>query len=147
MSCSCELVAVAKCWMRFSSALCAHSFDLCALDSNAQRDIYGQLPPHFTAWPTPGLWQVLMSLHNISPMIINLYVFPPIVLVGPLVRFLLDCAHINVTAVVFDVYPQQYWWPMLQARAIDPSVVLFPSPAGFADRPLQYDLWAFRCTW
>ena len=66
-----------------------HSFDLCALDSNA--------------WPTPQsagvnvFAQYLLENHN-------LYVFPPIVLVGPFLRFLLNAAHIRTTIVVFDIY-------------------------------------------
>ena len=129
-----------------------HSFDLCALDSNAERDAAGFVLPH-TPWPTPQSAGVNVSAQHL-PENHNLYVFPPIVLVGLFLRFLLDAAHVRITIVVFDIYPRRYWWPILQSRSIDSlqlghkndiSTLLFPSPRGFASRLLQYDLRAFRC--
>lgn len=86
----------------------------------------------------------------------SLYIFPPMILVGPVLRFLLDFAQIRVTIVLFDAHPRRYSRPLLQSRSVyslclgkrgDSSVLLFPSSAGFVPRPLQYDLLAFRCAW
>ena len=66
----------------------------------------------------------------------NAYVFPPFILVGPLLRFL-DKALFSFTIVVPKLSPLPYWWPLIQARAshfvilgrkADHDIVLFPSP-------------------
>lgn len=132
-----------------------HDLDLCALDSNAQTNHEGVSLPHFTPWPTPNSSGVNLFAQRI-PEDLNLYIFPPIVLVGPVLRFLTDAPHLSVTIVVYDVHPRRYWWPLLHSRSIDSlllgkkgdsSVLLFPSPSGFAPRPLQYDLIVFRWVW
>ena len=91
-----------------------HDFDLCALDSNAQRDREGHVLPHFTPWPTPAASDVNIFAQRLSEER-NLYVFPPMVLVGPVLHFLMQSTHINVTMIVFDVHPRRYWWPLLRS--------------------------------
>ena len=119
-----------------------HDFDLCALDSNAQRDREGHVLPHFTPGPTPASSGVNIFAQGVSKER-NLYVFPPMVFLGPVLRFLLQSTHINVTMIVFDVHPRRYWWPLLRSRSVDSfvlgkkgdsSVLLFPSSIGFSPR-------------
>lgn len=142
-------------WAKVQRRYGPHAFDLCALDSNAVRDTEGNALPHFTPWPTPHSAGVNLFAQQI-PDDLNLYSFPPIVLVGPILRLLMDLPHVSVTMVVFDIHPRRYWWPLVQARSVDSlllgrsgdiSVLLFPSTAGFVPRPLQYDLYAVRCVW
>lgn len=68
-----------------------HTCDLMALDSNAMRDRQGEPLPHFTPYASPGssgvnVFSQDLSLH--SAILQKAYVFPPLVLVGPLLRFL-----------------------------------------------------------
>lgn len=91
-------------WSLVEQAYGPHIFDPCALDSNAQRDEVGGVLPYFTPWPTLESAGMNVVAQHI-PTDRNLYVFPPIVLTGLLLRFLLDSAHIIVTIVVFDLYP------------------------------------------
>lgn len=78
-------------------------------------------------------------------------------LVGSLLRFLLDQRkHISFTIIVFDLLPRKYWWALLHSLAVDryrvglqgcSNTLLFPirNLLGFHPKPLQWDLWAFRC--
>lgn len=133
-----------------------HTFDLMALDSNCRKDASGNLLPHFTPWATP-----LSSGVNVFSQPIpsgdNLYAFPPFVLIGPLLRFLMyQRKSIRFTVVVPDRHPRQFWWAILRSISVDRHCIghrgckrtlLFPSrqPPEFLARPLQWDLWAFRC--
>lgn len=133
-----------------------HSFDLMALDSNCRRDSGGNLLPHYTPWDTPFSSGVNVFSQPIASDG-NLYVFPPFVLIGPLLRFLLDLQKpIRFTIVVPDRRPRAFWWALLSSIAIDRCCIgrrgcsrtlLFPSRQSteFLARPLQWDLWAFRC--
>jgi ribonuclease HI len=69
-------------WSRVQRAYGPHDFDLCALDSNAVFGHDGHYLPHFTPWPTPNSSGVNVFAQEIQQDL-NLYVFPPIVLVGP----------------------------------------------------------------
>ena len=101
-------------WLVLQHRYGPHDFDLCALDSNAQRDREGHVLPHFTPWPTPAASDVNIFAQRLSEER-NLYVFPPMVLVGPVLHFLMQSTHINVTMIVFDVHPRRYWWPLLRS--------------------------------
>ena len=145
-------------WAQVQSSVGPHMFDLMSLDSNCCRGGDGNFLPHYSPWPTPYssgtnvFAQPIPSGHNI-------YVFPPFVLVGPLLRYFLDqrqhFAFISFTLPP-RLYPCRYWWAILQPLAIDslllgrkgdPSVLQFPSRSSpdFTARPLPWDLWAFRC--
>ena len=133
-----------------------HTFDLTSLDSNCSRGRDGNFLPHYSPWPTPNssgtnvFAQLIPSGHNI-------YVFPPFILVGPLLHYFLDQhQRFAFTIIVPRLYPCRYWWAILQALVIDslllrrkgdPSVLQFPSSSSpvFTARPLPLDLWAFRC--
>eukprot|EP00794_Sanderia_malayensis_P000797 gene797-88_t len=84
----------------------------------------------------------------------NYYIFPPIVLIGPLLKFLKD-SPIRVTFLAFDVSPRKFWWPLINSYAADScllgknglqDVIFFPpdKKLGWHTRPLPWDLHAFR---
>lgn len=60
-----------------------------SLDSNCRKDKSGNLLPHFSLWPTPNSSGVNVCAQPL-PLENNVYVFPPFVLVGPLLRFFFD---------------------------------------------------------
>ena len=45
------------------------------------------------------------------------YVFPLLILVGPVLRFLQSFKQ-SCTIVVLVIYPRNYWWPLLQYRSV-----------------------------
>ncbi|KAK3744016.1 hypothetical protein QZH41_004826 [Actinostola sp. cb2023] len=74
-------------WLRVEQLFGPHTIDLMALDSNTQLDVNGNPLKHFSPWFTP-----LSAGVNVFAQVIdgleNAYVFPPFVLVAPLLRFL-----------------------------------------------------------
>ena len=111
----------------------------------------GQAPlKHFTPFASPASHGVNLFAQHISP-VENAYVFPPFVMVEPVLRFLRE---VTFTIVVPKLNPILYWWPILQARAThcvtlgrkgDMGVLFFPGAQGsFHTRPLQWDSMAFR---
>lgn len=142
-----------KPWEQLESRWGPHTFDLMALDSNVQRDQAGAPLPHFTPWPTQNSSGINVFSQDVSS-IGNIYVFPPLALVGPLLRFLPSTNGPQITFVTLDVRPRRYWWAKLVKRCCDSihlgekgasNVLLFPSAnEGFSYRPLPWDLWAFR---
>lgn len=143
-------------WALVERCFGPHSFDLMALDCNCQKSSNGTPLPHFSPWPTPGSSGVNAFSHPL-PQGHNIYVFPPFVLLGPLLRCIIDqCFHGVFTLVVPDLRPRRFWWATLQPFIVeslllgkkgDPNVLLFPgqSSSVWTHRPLQWDLWAFRC--
>lgn len=149
-----DVTLSSKSWGLVQQAFGPHTLDLMALPSNAMCDRSGRPLRFFSPSPvkesagTNVFAQTLTSADNA-------YVFPPFVLVGPLLRFLSsqDCAF---TIVVPDLYPKKYWWPVLERAATasfrlgrkgDPSVLLYPDKSNsvaWKARPLLWDLWAFR---
>ncbi|KAK3752000.1 hypothetical protein QZH41_010970 [Actinostola sp. cb2023] len=136
-----------------------HSIDLMALDSNTQDGKDGKPLPHFTPYPMPGSSGVDIFAQDLSspesdPLLRNLYVSPPIILIGPVIRLLQE-NNCSSTIVIPDVRPRRYWWPTLnhvartslrlasrgQLGAIRPP----PSKEGYrSEFNLPWDLWAFR---
>jgi len=117
-----------------------HTFDLMALGSNARVGRNGETLPHFTAFPSP-------CSSGVNP-----YVFPPLNLIGPVVRFLCGF-RVPFTIVVPVVHPVPFWWPWLMgfvsARLLlgspgDLGVLKFPSKSGFRLVPSPVSLWACR---
>jgi hypothetical protein len=130
-----------------------HTCDLMALDSNAMSDLAGQILPHFT--PSPGSAGVNFFAQNFSQhqdIMQFPYVFPPAVLVGPVLSVLCSLRQ-PCTIVVIDAYPRQYWWPLLVSRSRkslklalkdESGVLLVPSNNGWVPHPgLPGDLWVF----
>lgn len=140
-------------WGRLQSKWGPHSVDLMALDSNVQRNRDGCPLKHFSPWPTEFSKGVNVFAQTISPRE-NAYVFPPLVLVGPVLRFLSSQRLQKVTVVVPDVQPRRYWWALLVNRCKEAVLLgrkgscgplLFPTRGkGFEATPLSWDLWAFR---
>ena len=143
-------------WLSLERLFGPHSFDLMSLDSNCQKDINGNPLPHYTPWATPGSAGINVFA-NPLPVGRNIYVFPPFLLLGPLLRYVVDQEfHGAFTLIVPDIRPRPYWWATIQAFLVDQfllgkkgssSVLLFPSQNSqeWLPRPLQWDLWAFRC--
>ena len=112
--------------------------------------------PHFTPCHTLESSGINVFAQQL-PVRGNLYAFPPFVLISPLLRFFIDKNYQHpFTIIVPDIQPRRYWCALLQATSIDrfllgrkgdDSVLFFPSAAtpGWFPRPLQWDLWAFRC--
>ena len=68
-----------------------HTFDLMSLDSNVQKDLSGNNLPHFTPVSSPGSAGVnffAQDLTAFGSLMQCPYVFPPPVLVGPVLRYL-----------------------------------------------------------
>lgn len=133
-----------------------HTFDLMALDSNVMKDRRGKPLPHFTPFPSPessGVNVFAQDLRQHTDVLQRAYVFPPLVLVGPLLRFL-ERFRQSCTVVILDTYPKKYWWPVLRHRSCqsfklasegDTTALLMPSKHGWVAHPgLPGDLWAFR---
>ena len=132
-----------------------HSCDLMSLDSNVMKDTNGNDLPHFTPFPSPGSSGVNIFAQDLTQhglMMRHPYVFPPLVLVGPLLRFL-ELHQQAFTIVILDIYPRKYWWPLLHSRAIkvlklaskgDQGALLLPTRKGWVpQRCIPGDLWAF----
>ena len=133
-----------------------HSCDLMALDSNTMPDRLGCPLPHFTPYPSPcsiGVNLLAQDLTQFSAVMQRPYVFPPDVLVGPVLGFLRSYRQ-SCTVVVLDIYPRKYWWPILQrlssktrklAGAGDSQALLLPSKEGWSSESgIPGDLWAFQ---
>ncbi|KAK2564434.1 hypothetical protein P5673_011865, partial [Acropora cervicornis] len=68
-----------------------HTFDLMSLDSNVPKDCFGNSLPHFTPVPFPGSAGVnffAQDLTTFEPLMQCPYVFPPPVLVSPVLSYL-----------------------------------------------------------
>ena len=76
-------------WLSLERLFGPHSFDLMSLDSNCQKDVYGNPLPHYTPWATPGSAGINVFA-NPLPAGHNIYVFPPFVLLGALLRYVVD---------------------------------------------------------
>ena len=91
-----------------------------ALDSNVMIDICGKPLPHFTPHPTPNSLGVNLFAQDLSlfgPLMRLPYVFPPLILVGPLLCLLRQFQQ-SCTMVILDLYPRRYWWPILQRVSV-----------------------------
>ena len=122
-------------WSKVQQVFGPHTIDLMSLDSNVQIDEKGMPLRHFTPVYTP-----MFSGINVFAQVIsrdeNAYVFPPFVMMGPLLRFLLQ-ARISVTIIAPQLSPIPYWWLILKGASSDSfllgskgkrGVLLFPSP-------------------
>ena len=123
-----------------------------ALPTNVMRDQSGKPLKFFSPFPTiSAAGTNVFSQQLISE---NAYVFPPFVLIGPLLKFL-HSQRCPFSIVVPDLSPHKYWWPLLTGQCSaafllgkkgENNILLFPSQSScaFESRPLQWDLWVFR---
>jgi len=139
---------------RFGGAS-GHSCDLMALDSNAMKDLDGTSLPHFTPYASPfseGVNFFAQDLASGAPLLGKPYVFPPLIMVGPVLR-LLKSHRLSCTLVTLDVYPRKFWWPLLQACSVKswriarvgtPGILLVPAKDGWTPHAgIPGDLWVF----
>ena len=96
------------------STLGPHTIDLMALPSNVKLDRSGRPFKFFSLFPcvqaqgTNVFSQVLSSSKNA-------FVFPPLTLIGPLLKFLAS-QPCPFKMIPLDVSPRQYWLPLLCVR-------------------------------
>ena len=97
-----------------------HTCDLMALDSNSMTDAHGYSLPHFTPITSPGSSGVNLftqDLASLGALMARPYVFPPMALTGPVLKFLQSFKQ-SCTVVVLDVFPKKYWWSLLINKAV-----------------------------
>ena len=138
-------------WLIVHRAIGPFTINLMATSPNVQKKLSDRALPFFVPSPSPQALGVNVFSQTLFPSH-NAYVFPPFVLVGPLIRFLASqsCPY---TIVVPDLRPRKYWWPLLVSSCVDSfkldskgdhNIRLFPTNTGVESRPLQWDLWVFR---
>ena len=110
-----DCILAPELWKELENLFGPHTFDLMALDSNGQTGCADSPLPHFMPFPTLGFSKVNVFAQDVASQE-NAYVFPPFILVGPLLRFL-GKALFSFTTVVPKLSPLPYWWPLIQARA------------------------------
>ena len=132
-----------------------HTCDLMALDSNSMTYHDGSPLPHFTPQPSPQSCVVNFFAQDLSsgvPFLEYPYVFPPLSLMGPVLRFLKFHGR-SCTVIALDVYPRKYWWPLIKSCARNScrlavkgevGALLLASKQGWIPHPgIPGDLWAF----
>lgn len=141
-------------WHQVDTAFGPHTIDLMALPFNVQADRAGRPLRFFAPLPCTQAFGINVFAQDISSDE-NAYVFPPFVLIGPLLKYLRS-QQCTFSIVVPDLCPRKFWWPLVQRSASssfklgskgDASILLFPAKSGptmFQPRPLQWDLWVFR---
>ena len=141
-------------WSLVDRTFGPHSIDLMALPSNVRHDRHGRPLRFFSPFPCQDSLGTNLFCQSLASHE-NAYVFPPFVLVVPLLRYL-DQQGCPYSIVVLDLCPRKYWFPLLCRKATasfrlgkkgDPSILLFPSKSGpvlWQSRQLQWDLWVFR---
>lgn len=89
-----------------------HSCDLMALDSNVMKDLLGNPLPHFTPSSSPGSSGVNLFSQDLGLNKVIMrrpYVFLPILLTGPIVRFLQNFGQSRTILVVEKVLVAAYY--------------------------------------
>ncbi|CAG2243779.1 unnamed protein product [Mytilus edulis] len=125
-------------WLLVESLYGPHSVDLMSLDSNVMKSSTGVPLKHFTPWPTPCSAGVNLFSQNLRSEQ-NPYVYPPFVLVFPVLSLLRE-QGISCTIIVPEMRPLPIWWPILKYYSVesvclgmkgDKGVVKTPSKRGF----------------
>ena len=130
-----------------------HTVDLMALDSNCMKTKDGLPLKHFTPYDTPKSSGTNMFAQTISKTE-NCYVFPPISLILPVLRFIIE-SGICCTVVVPSVANMSIWLPSFQEYITDAFIIGFkgqknilryPTKKGFVDDKfgLPWNLWVLR---
>ena len=141
-------------WHQVDTAFGPQTIDLMALPFNVQADRASRPLRFFAPLPCAQALGINVFAQDISSDE-NAYVFPPFVLIGPLLKYLRS-QQCTFSIVVPDLWPRKFWWPLVQQSASssfklgskgDASIFLFPTQSGptmFQPRPLQWDLWVFQ---
>ncbi|CAG2201248.1 unnamed protein product [Mytilus edulis] len=111
-------------WLLVESLYGPHSVDLMSLDSNVMKSSTGVPLKHFTPWPTPCSAGVNLFSQNLRSEQ-NPYVYPPFVLVFPVLSLLRE-QGISCTIIVPEMRPLPIWWPILKYYSVE-SVCLGPT--------------------
>ena len=132
-----------------------HTCDLMALDSNSMTYQDGSPLLHFTPHLSPQSCGVNFFAQDLSigvPFLEYPYIFPPLSLMGPVLRFLKFHGR-SCTVIALDVYPRKYWWPLIKSCARkscrlavkgEVAALLLPSKQVWIPHPgIPGDLWAF----
>ena len=94
-------------WNLLKDSFGPHTFDLMAIPSNVRRSKHGGKLNFFSPFPFEESSGVNVFAQSLS-FEENYYVFPPFLLVGPLIRFLRErCSRASLVAP--DVSPRKYW--------------------------------------
>ena len=96
-----------------------HNLDLIALDSNVQWSHQRSPLRHFMPYPAPGSARVNVFNQDLTcdGVIINAYVFPPLLMILLLLCFLLSQRAVS-TMVVPCLSPLPSWWPIIRAMKV-----------------------------
>ena len=100
-----------------------HTLDLMALDSNCMKTYKGLPLKHYTPCDTPKSSGTNVVAQSISKGD-NCYVFPPICLILPVVKFIIE-SGICCTVVVPSVASISLWLPSFQEFIADAFIIGF----------------------
>lgn len=103
-------------WRLIDDTFGPHSIDLMAIPANVRCDSSGRLLKFFSPFPLQAAAGTNV-FSQVLPPSDNAYVFPPFVLIGPLIKFLSTHCHCAFSLVVPDLCPRRYWWPLLRHRS------------------------------
>ena len=140
-------------WKVVDNMFGPHSFDLMATPSNVRKDGSGHDLRFYSSLPYAQSSGVNIFAQELSPNE-NYYVFPPFILIGPLINFLRK-QGVRCTVIAPDISPRKYWWPLLHYFSVERikigkkkerGVIFFPpnSRNAWHTRELPWDLYAFR---
>eukprot|EP00794_Sanderia_malayensis_P014932 gene14932-biopygen12452 len=139
-------------WLLVDRSFGPHTFDLMAIPDNARRDRNGIKLPFYSPFPCEEACATNVFAQELSP-VHQYYVFPPFVLIGPLLRFLRG-SGCSVSLIAPDICPRKFWWPILTSLTTNKillgskrqsGILQYPpsKTLNWHDKPLQWDLWAF----
>ena len=103
-------------WRIVDKAFGPHTFDLMAIPSNVQKDIYGCNLKFFSPHQCIASSGVNVFAQSL-PLNETFYVLSPFILIGPLLKFLRRFG-LRITFLAYDISPRQFWWPLLNALAV-----------------------------
>lgn len=144
----------AKSWLKIELAYGPHTVDLMASDANAMKTSSGVSLRHFSKGPSPLSAGINVFAQDLAKEG-NPYVFPPFVLIFPLLRLLKEqkVARCTFIAPVFPTVP--IWEPFLRSVCIssfilgekgERGVIKYPTKEGYAccSNGLKWNLKAYR---
>ena len=100
-------------WDQVKRLFGPHTFDLMTLGSKCQCNTVGLHLPHCKC-ATPESSGINVLAHSLL-LDDSIFVFPPFILIAPLLRYLLEYdVHGAFTIVVPDLKPGRIWWALLQ---------------------------------